>query len=81
MQAKWTKKGVTVDITNTRLGCLEQGGTCGRVEHYSEADVARLGYRRGDDLNAVADGEQATRVEMIRHRLSPRILRGGETIR
>ena len=77
MDYKWTNTGVNIDITNTVNGLLEQGGICGRVEHYSNGQVSDLGYSRGDDLNDYADGEYATRLEMIRHQLKPKLLRRG----
>jgi len=81
MEAKWTKTGVTIKITNTVNGMLEQGGVIGRVEHYSTQAISdSLSYNRGDDLNACADGEMATRAEMIRHHLPPRVLRRGTII-
>ncbi len=80
MDYKWTRTGVNIEVTNTVYGMLEQGGICGEIEHYSESQINSLGYGRTDNLNDFADGEMATRLEMIRHHLQPHILRRGVRI-
>lgn len=80
MDYRWTKTGVNIEVTNTVNGMLEQGGVCGRVEHYSEEQVRSMGYTRTDDLNQPADGEFAPRIQMIRCNNQPRTLRKGVKI-
>ena len=40
---KATKRGWTVYHTDTKYGCLESGGICGAVWHYSNADIRAAG--------------------------------------
>lgn len=36
---KIIKNSVIIEVTNTRDGCLEQGGVCGRLDRYDLGDV------------------------------------------
>jgi hypothetical protein len=81
MDYRWTRTGLIVDVTNRVNGMLEQGGVCGRIEHYSEDDISALGITRDDNLNECGEMIYVTRLELIRARIQPRLLRRGITIR
>lgn len=49
MNIKVTDKGWLLDITNTRDGCLVQGGVCGRKEFFSFATLEKRGIPRDAD--------------------------------
>jgi hypothetical protein len=84
-----TAKGLTVETTHTRHGCLEQGGICGRIEHFAWATVAQLGITPANAATALDDGAEyndclsvgAWRRHMLGQLKPDRLLARGQIIR
>jgi hypothetical protein len=77
---------VIIEITNTRNGCLEQGGYSGRVLSYPLSGViAATGLSRGEIENAeafdtIADRGCNTIAALCEYEMAGRVVRTGHII-
>ena len=77
---------VIMEITNTRNGCLEQGGYSGRVLSYPLSGViAATGLSRGEIENAeafdtIADRGCNTIAALCEYEMAGRVVRTGHII-
>ena len=78
-----TKKSVLIETTNSRCGCLEQGGICGRVVAYPIEDVKQLiGCKPASmpETDYVDGYDYITARELIENQLIGRTIRRGIVI-
>ena len=83
MELTKNKKRVIIETTNTYLGCLEQGGVCGRIDTYDVKEVLSLLAISLEDLANFKEEDYAllypacTIREIIKHSLKGQCYRKG----
>ena len=80
MDAKRTRTGWIVDITNRRGDCLEAGGVCGRRVLYRDATIRRCGINPDADPSALYNDCVSNLDKLLHAATADKVIRRGHTI-
>jgi hypothetical protein len=81
IKTTWTKKGLTLEITDTCGDCLVQGGCIGQRHWWSHESLAKLDIFGEGNLMDIINEHHTTKLEQLIHTMHPdRVLSHGRII-